>query len=144
MQSLNFIPLITKATRFPSGGAYCSPSLLDHIWSNSFTLCSSDIIVIDISDHCPVFLNLLRVINRNENIKLTFRIHCPNNMLKLKQRVISLTDLVLVDGNDNLQTNLFVNELNSLYSSRFSIKIKFISAKTNMQTLAYFCNIEVY
>ena len=70
MQSLNFIPLIPKATRFPSGEVNGCLSLLDQRQTTiSFTRCSSGITVVNITDHFPVFLNLPRVSNRNENIK---------------------------------------------------------------------------
>ena len=55
MQSFNFLPLITKATRFPSTVENYSPSLLDQIWVNSFRQFSSGIITVDVTDHCPFF-----------------------------------------------------------------------------------------
>ena len=62
MQAMNFIPLITKATRFPSAEGMGAPSLLDHIWTNSFVQFSTGIITVDITDHCPVFLNLPNIL----------------------------------------------------------------------------------
>ena len=51
MQANSFIPLTTKATIFPTERENCVPSLLDHIWVNSFVQFSSGIITTDLTDH---------------------------------------------------------------------------------------------
>ena len=57
MQVLGFFNLIVKPTRFcPSNNSH--PSLLDHIWINSTRFSKSGIFSIDITDHCPILLEI--------------------------------------------------------------------------------------
>ena len=56
MNSLFFIPSITKATRFPNDLTRETPSNLDHIWLNKIVPFSAGILNIDFTDHCPVFI----------------------------------------------------------------------------------------
>ena len=68
MQSVSFIPVITKPTRFPAGNSAIAPSLLDHIWVNRFNAFTSGIIVVDSTDHCPVFIKIPIVASISEKI----------------------------------------------------------------------------
>ena len=58
MHSVTFTPVITKATRFPSGNSPGSPSLLDQIWTNRLGIFTGGIILKDTTDHCPIFINI--------------------------------------------------------------------------------------
>ena len=58
MQSLKFIPLISRATRFPFEGQRGDPSLLDHVFANFTTNYYPGILKHDFSDHFPVFLHI--------------------------------------------------------------------------------------
>ena len=54
MQSLHYMPLITKPTRFPPD-ENSEPTLLDHIWVNYMDVYTSGILLTDTTDHCPIF-----------------------------------------------------------------------------------------
>lgn len=56
LQSLHYLPAITKPTRFPSD-INQQPSLLDHIWINSLSHFTSGILCSDVTDHCPTFIS---------------------------------------------------------------------------------------
>ena len=129
MHSFNFLPLITKATRFPPPGADSSPSLLDHIWSNSFTQFSSGIITSDITDHCPTFLILPRIKNVNEKIKITFREHADYAIELFGRRVSEFMNNLDLEGNLSAVTELLITELDKLYRTCFPLKTKFVSHK---------------
>ena len=130
MQALSFVPLITKATKFPNDDN-SAPSLLDHIWFNSLTPFSSGIIAIDLTDHCPIFLNL-RNINSNKvatKIRLVFRVHHPTNVEKYKERIREMLSSADFDRDINDLIGLFVGELNRLYALCFPLKVKYVSPK---------------
>ena len=57
MQSLTYIPRITKATRFPSINGNCPPSRVGRICTTTLMRFSSAIITEDMTDHCPVFIS---------------------------------------------------------------------------------------
>jgi exonuclease III len=129
MQSLHFLPTITKPTRFPSNEQLGVPSLLDHIWFNSLCSYNTGIFSIDITDHCPTFIKIHIPIEPNEKIKLTFRIHSPanvNNFIDtLSKSPFNFSDPEHV----NEQTELFINTVNSIYCSCFPLMTKFVGAK---------------
>ena len=55
---INFLPTITKATRFPPcENENILPTTLDNIWNYTLNAFTSDIHYYDISDHCPTFIN---------------------------------------------------------------------------------------
>ena len=93
MQSLSFLPVITKATRFPPGNAAGSPSLLDHIWVNTIRTFSTGILNIDITDHCLTFINF-PIVSKVHKIKLSFCVHDQSSMMKFRQQVTELSRLL--------------------------------------------------
>ena len=54
MQSLSFLPVITRPIRFDPRRC-TDPSLLDHIWANNVNHFLSGILHYDVTDHCPTF-----------------------------------------------------------------------------------------
>ena len=57
------------------------------------------IIAIDLTDHCPIFLNL-RNINSNKvatKIRLVFRVHHPTNVEKYKEKIREILSSVDFD-----------------------------------------------
>ena len=82
MYSNNFIPTILKPTRFQSGNnsQITSETCLDHIWLGKIDSFISGIILYDISDHLPTFLNF------SHNFKF------PNKKYALK---LDLTQLLI-------------------------------------------------
>jgi hypothetical protein len=129
MQSLHFLPLITKPTRFPPNDQSCNPSLLDHIWSNSLCNYSSGILALDITDHCPTFVQIPIPVNLNEKIKLVFRSHSSVNVKQfinaLSRLQFNFDDPVEVSS----QTENFIQTVNTLYCSCFPLKIKFVKSE---------------
>ena len=74
MQSHHYFPVITRPTRFPSNDDHL-PSLLDHIWCNSLNIFNSGILSFDITDHCPIYLQIPLPCSEKENdeyVKITF------------------------------------------------------------------------
>jgi hypothetical protein len=129
LQSMSFIPVITKPTRFPPHNSNILPSAIDHIWINSLQQYSSGIISTDISDHCPNFIHLPCAIQNSDRIKITFRSHNDTNINSY------LHDLSLVDwdsvlvGDVHEKTLKFSETVNKLYCRNFPLKIKYISVK---------------
>lgn len=88
MQTLNFLPNISMPTRFSSIDNV-APTLLDHVWTNILESHHSGIILLDITDHCPVFTNIARVCpDIPDRIRITFRDHSPPN-LRLFEHILS-------------------------------------------------------
>ena len=68
LQSLNFLPHISRPTRFPVGNQAGEPALLDHLYTNFHLKFKIGILSYDISDHLPIFINIpLTIANRNNN-----------------------------------------------------------------------------
>ena len=132
MQSLNFIPVISRPTRYPEGNQNGCQSLLDHIYVN-FTLPSlSGIIKYDITDHLPVFLNvLLPQPHQNLNYKVKFRIFNDANR-SLFTRNLSYIDweqLLSADENVNINFDRFYDTLRNIYNQCFPVTTKIISTR---------------
>ena len=134
LNSLNFVQVITKATRFPNGATSTyNPSCLDHIFINKFTETSGPIFFADISDHCPTSLAFEIKNNTqstNEKQKINFRldneVHRSNFETKISQTDWNfLADISDIDQ----QFVAFQNYINSTYCDCFPLKTKFISNK---------------
>ena len=129
--SLNFIPTITKPTRFPSSinnPLASSPSTLDHIFINQIKDFRSIIFDYDISDHCGTALVFLQ----NDSInsippprKITFRPYSEQNFANLYDKLNSTNwNLVLAQTDHDHQLLSFSNHVNSLYRACFPKKTK--------------------
>ena len=129
MRSLNYLPVISRATRFPVGEAAGCPALLDHIWFNSIRGFDSGIINVDLTDHCPVFINVRTSFNPDQKIKLTFRLHHFQYIEKFKIELEKLTNAFMFDGCINTQTSKFLMAVNELYRKCFPLKNKYVSSK---------------
>ena len=75
LQSLGYLSLITKPTRFPVGNSRGDPSLIDHIWTNSYSKYSSGILLCDVTDHHPIFVHLDCPSFDNDLVEIRFRLH---------------------------------------------------------------------
>ena len=132
LNSYRFLPYISKPTRFPSN-SFSSPSLLDHIWFNGLTACLSGILMIDFTDHCPVFLRFPtreESPQETEKIKITFR--CNNDLNSKNHFMQSLQNFNWnsIKSNDvNQYTSSFIDTLNVLYRRSFPLKTKYITHK---------------
>lgn len=130
MHSFNFLPRITKPTRFPTGDQLGQPSLLDHIWYNKMSLCVSGIVMCDISDHLPCFLQINRKISTESKlIKIMFRDRSEINMIcfcnNIREWNFHYDDRMGVSH----VTRQFLNELNSIYCRSFPLKQKIVSRR---------------
>ena len=101
LQSLNYIPVITKPTRFAPVNAHTQPSLLDHFWLNFFDCNLSGILLSDISDHNTVFIHLHIATNSDKKIKLTFRCHDDLSMELFRTKLINVNWHNVLVGNVN-------------------------------------------
>ena len=80
IQSLNFVPTISQATRFPPNNS-TNGTLIDHIYLNFHTVFHSGIIFYDSSDHLPIFIRLPNFREDRETFKFEFR-DCTENSLE--------------------------------------------------------------
>ena len=74
MHFYHFIPVINKPTRFPDNSS--NPSLIDHIWLNKSCSYSSEIILCDVTDHAPTYIQLLNLnysSTKIEKVKISLR-----------------------------------------------------------------------
>ena len=133
MNALSFSSLISKPTRFPPGNSFCLPSLLDHIWTNSLIDCYSGIILKDLSDHCPTFVNIPLDKEVNSNIKIKFRDYSEINTSNFCNAVADLDWNNIITCDINLSMNKFEECLNDLHNAHFPIKTKIISSKRKMK-----------
>ena len=83
LQTFNYTPLITRATRFPQGRQKGNPALLDHIFINFTQPSTAGILHYNITDHLPIYLNtrLHQPLKTSHTIK--FRIFNDDNKTNL-------------------------------------------------------------
>ena len=127
LQSMNFIPAISKPTRYASGlNSSDSPSLLDHTWLNFLDHTYSAIIYTDISDHCPTVIRLPVVNKPSDKIKLTFRCHSLENVDKYLSSLNNM-DILYDCNNPNRSVADFVTQLDHIYCKSFPVQTKYVS-----------------
>ena len=134
LRSYYFLPVITKPTRFSSDDRI-QPSLLDMIWINSPVSYNSGILMYDITDHCPTFLQFPMNFNQqnmNDKVKISFRLINDENKAKFTE-ILASFDWSTISSNDlNNYVSNFVRTLNDLYCDAFPLKTKFISKQKSM------------
>ena len=135
LNSLNFIPVVTKPTRFPSDNRSSHlPTTLDHIFINKIVQFNSAIFDYDLSDHCGTTLNCYLYglqTNATENRhKITFRPYSENNFARLEHELLTTDwNIVLQSEEANDQFEAFFNHINRAYQKCFPRKTKFIGDK---------------
>ena len=134
LSSLNFIPAITKPTRFPINNNNSSlPTTLDHIFINKIINFQSAIFDYDLSDHCGTALNcyLYDTVNHSETLhRVTFRPFSESNFANLESKLTNTDwDALLQSDDVNIQFDTFSRYINCSYQSHFPLKTKFISDK---------------
>ena len=131
MQSLHFLPLITKPTRF--GTSNEQASLLDHVWFNSIAFeYKCTIIMNDLTDHCPVLFQLnfkYQDTNSYDKIKIKFRLNNDETRRKFKTDLANFNWDSIKSNDLNTYFDNYYKTLNDLYCKCFPIKIKYISKK---------------
>ena len=128
MQSLHYIPVITKPTRHSPNEAIV-PTLLDQIWMNKLTEYHSAIIITDLTDHYPTILNLPVSQNKTEKIKLTFRSHKPEYIDQLKNKLNDWNNLFNMTSDTDERFTQLTENINRLYCATCPVQIKYVSIK---------------
>ena len=129
LQSLHFLPSITKPTRFPSINNNCSASLLDQIWTNHLSEYSSGILYSDFSDHCTIFIHLPLLTTSENKIKIQFHSHKPSYIDNFLQKLSLINWEEILVGDVHNQFLSYEKTVNDLYTKCFPVKTKFISTK---------------
>lgn len=128
--SLNFLPVITCPTRFPTGNQHGSPSLVDHIWYNRLNVIFCGIILYDISDHLPNFIQIKNFTsNPSDNTKFVFRDHSSIYFDKFISEIANFDWNCQPIHEINTAVESFCNTIDQLYCKCFPLKTKFLSAK---------------
>ena len=134
MQSLNYIPLISRPTRFPEGDQAARPSLLDHIYTNFIHQSIAGIHHYHITDHLPIFLNLILPDKPSTTEKVQFRIFTRESKELFKREMINVTweDFMREDNDANTNFDRFLAIFERLYNKHFPVTTKIISLKRKM------------
>ena len=130
MQTFNFIPLITRPTRFPEGEQSGDPSLLDHIYINFTPSITPGILHYHITDHLPVFANFALSQPVTSTHTLKFRIFNDANEQKFTRSLAHiLWEEILIEENIDKNFDTFLNLFTKIYNDCFPIATKTISNK---------------
>ena len=131
LQSSFFLPVITKFTRFPADPANHSPTNLDHIFLNKALNFESGVLDIQISDHCPTFINIPYYLAEpnKPKIKVQFRLCNDRNLELFSAELSTIKWDNLNSGDINSLFHSFNSKLNLIYCKHFPLKTKFISQK---------------
>ena len=137
LQSLQFLPTITKPTRFSNNQDYSSFSNLDHIWINEIKPFFSGVLCVDICDHTPSFIFFYLHVSTTNHAQhcIKTRPYSERNFNSLKAEVINFDwdDFLFGIGDQNLDLNRvcnnFVQKLDNMYCKYFPVKVKCVSEK---------------
>ena len=126
MRIFNYLPLISKPTRFPVA-CHQQSSLLDHSWLNSSLNygSSAGILLDDVTDHCPIFLTLPKSIlmcNGQDDSK--FRLVNSDTLIRFHDMIPYFDWSVVGDMSVNDAATFFVNSVNDAYCRSFSSENK--------------------
>ena len=91
LHSLNFSPVITEPTRYPTGNLSRNrPTTLDHIFINQIVPWKAAIFMDDISDHCGCVMRIENFMTQNNIItkSFSFRPFNNDNLLKLENNFL--------------------------------------------------------
>ena len=130
LQSLGFIPIITKPTRFNNSSN--SSSLLDQIWINKPSSYDSGIISSDITDHLPTYLRIPKVQNLENNpnpIRFDFRPVTLEGKLKFEDELSTFAWDQIHNADPNVFMENYIKKLNEIYIKCFPKKTKIVSSK---------------
>ena len=118
MQTFNYIPLITRPTRFPEGEQTGNPSLLDHIYINFTPPSAPGILNYVITYHLPVFLNIKLPERITISHKIKFRLFSEENEIKFTRDLAQVFwEEILTE--DDLKNNfdLFFDAFTKIYNN---------------------------
>lgn len=130
MQNLNYLPVITRPTRYPEGQQRAQPSLLDHIYINFTPPSISGILKFSITDHLPVFLTFVLPSSKVTSQTIKFRIFKEESRRKFTRELsLIIWEEILTSPNVNENFDIFLKHFQRLYNSNFPIVTKTLSAK---------------
>ena len=130
LQTYNYIPLITRPTRFAEGNQTASPSLLDHIYVNFTYPLVAGILHHNITDHLPIFLNICIPSSNNTKQMIQFRSFTEMNQQLFSRALSNVSwEEILIKPNVNDNFKIFFETVSALYNKYFPIKKKQISQK---------------
>ena len=131
MQTLHFLPIITKPTRFPAPPNIRSenPSLIDHIWLNNLPVYSGGILMLDVTDHCPIFVRLPVQSSDREKVKISFRPHTEGHILHFIDTLCGVDWSLSGESTVDANTDKFIRRLNETYCTIFPLKSKSVGVK---------------
>ena len=127
MRSYYFMPLIQQATRFPVEPGL-NPSLIDHIWTNFIDIefnCGS--ILVDYTDHCPIFINIKTPAAAHETIKVKFRNFSERCIVKFREDLSDIDWCANTFDNINDRMEFLEGKMQACFIKNFPIKTKCIS-----------------
>ena len=128
MQSLNYFPLISRATRFPDLGQRGKPSLLDNIFVNFLPQAFSGILKHKISDHLPIFVCTSNSDAEKLKLKIKIRDFGNDNKTKFASELAQMNwDEILNNEDHDINFNHFITKIRIIYESSFPIKTKVVS-----------------
>ena len=125
MLSFAFYPCITKPTRFetPANGVTRTPSLIDHIFSDSHTAKFSGILLSDISDHFPVFFIDQLQTPKTKNATVIKREINDKNTKTLCDYLKNIDWLPIINNNDHVTaSDNFFSIINEATTLAFPLK----------------------
>ena len=130
MQSLNYLPLISRPTRFPEGEQNARPSLLDHIYTNFIHQSISGIVHYNITDHLPIFINMSIAESTSKTVQIKFRHFTEANKQLFKRSLNNVEwERLLIEDDVDQNFTLFHDKFKELYNNHFPIKTKNVSIK---------------
>ena len=129
LYSYNFVPAITKPTRFAPDSSDILPTLLDHIWINFFHNNTSGILFSDLSDHACTFIHLPIILKSDDKVKISFRCHDEASIQLFRNKLLELNWCDILYGDVSQQVLNFDSVVNEIYCSTFPLKIKYLSVK---------------
>ena len=131
MQTYNYLPLITRPTRFAIGQQAGAPSLLDHFYIDFTAPLVSGILHHDITDHLPIFINVALPSPISEKSTLKYREFSRVNNDLFTRKLCEVIWEDILDPNKTLNENFnsFIHTFRSIYNACFPIKTKNISPR---------------
>ena len=135
LNSLNFLPAVTKPTRFPyNNDGMHIPSTLDHIFINKIIDFNSAIFEYDLSDHCGTTINCYlydtQSTSSRDRHKITFRPFSENNLARLAEKLLAVDwDRILQSDDADEQFEAYFDCVNKAYQQCFPKKTKYNSNK---------------
>ena len=131
LQTFNYVPIITRATRFPQGQQMGVPSLLDHIFINFTPAAHSGIFHYDFSDHLPVYLNFYLPSPVDSTCTLRFRIFNQENEQKFTRKLaLTLWEEILVEDDVDDNFGKFYSYFENMYNECFPVTTKRVPTKS--------------